>query len=178
MKLAGALLLAALAAPALAQRAPSLTLEPETEVTVALDREGSPGVAVTQRRRAEWTPFDLAVARNFVTGAYAAGIGNSTVPTRDAPGIPEPPQIRPDGVRIRFMLIAGRHSELILENGFELALRYRARITVAGETRPTDVCIVEPNNRMNEHWPERIERIELYDLRLIPWQAGRRIICE
>jgi hypothetical protein len=173
-----ALLLAAVAAPAQAQRAPTLTMEPEAEVTVVLDREGAPGVVVTQRRRAAWTPFDLAVARNFVTGAYDAGVGNNSVSTGDAPGIPDPPQILPDGVRIRFMHVAGLHSELILENGFELALTYRARITVDGVTRPTDVCVVAPNNRSTEHWPEGIERIELYDLYLIPWQVGRRITCE
>jgi hypothetical protein len=92
--------------------------------------------------------------------------------------MPDPPAIVPGQVRLRFLLIAGREAELLLENGFDRALVYRARITLAGESRPTDVCVVLPNNRSSEHWPDAIERIDLSDFELVPWPEGRAPTCE
>ena len=63
---------------------------------------------------------------------------------------------------------------MLLENGYDRALVYRARITVAGRTRPTDVCVVLPSNRSSEHWPEAIERIDLSDFELVTWRGARR----
>jgi hypothetical protein len=167
-----ALAAAVTGAPAAAQ---SLTLGPEEAVTLRLDGKGS--LAVAERGRAQWTPFDLAVARNFERGLYDRGTGPNSVST-EVPGLPDPPAIVPDQVRLRFMLIAGRHAELLIENGYDRALVYRARITVNGETRATDVCVVLPANRSSEHWPEAIQRIDLSDLTLVDWEEGREPTCE
>jgi len=171
--LAIALVLGAFAAvPA---RAQEVVLGPEEAVTLRADGKG--GLAVAERGRAEWTPFDLAVARNFLRGLYDQGTGPNSVPTT-LPGMPAPPAIVPDQVRLRFLLIAGQHAELLLENGFDRALVYRASITVAGQTRPTDVCVVLPSNRSSEHWPDAVQRIELSDFELVDWAEGRPPTCE
>jgi hypothetical protein len=172
MRLLAAVLAIAAAAPAAAQ---TVTLAPEEAVTLRMD--GKDGLAVATRGRAEWTPFDLAVARNFLRGLYDQGVGPNSVPTA-LPGMPAPPAIVPGQVRVRFLMIAGRQAELLLENGFDRALVYRASITLAGHTRPTDVCVVLPSNRSSEHWPDAIERIDLSDFELVPWQEGRRPTCE
>jgi hypothetical protein len=174
--LAAALVLAALAAaPA---RAQELVLGPEEAVTLRIGADAKGGFDIAERGRAQWTAHDLAVARNFVTGAYDEAVGNNTLPLDRGTGIPEAPPVVPGAVRLRFLPIAGRHSELIVENGYDDALVYRATITVAGASRPTDVCVVTPHNRAFEHWPQAIERIVLTDIRLIPWEEGRRITCE
>jgi hypothetical protein len=172
MRLLAAALALAAATPAAAQ---TITLAPEEAVTLRADGKG--GLAVAERGRAEWTPFDLAVARNFLRGLYDQGVGPNSVATA-LPGMPDPPAIVPGQVRLRFLLIAGRQAELLLENGFDRALVFRASITVAGQTRPTDVCVVLPNNRSSEHWPDAIERIDLSDFELVPWQEGRAPTCE
>ena len=79
----------AAAAPAAAQ---TITLAPEEAVTLRMD--GKDGLAVATRGRAEWTPFDLAVARNFLRGLYDQGIGPNSVGTA-LPGMPDPPAIVP-----------------------------------------------------------------------------------
>jgi hypothetical protein len=172
MRLLAAALALAAATPAAAQ---TITLAPEEAVTLRAD--GKDGLAVVTRGRAEWTPFDLAVARNFLRGLYDQGVGPNSVTTA-LPGMPDPPAIIPGQVRLRFLLIAGQQAELLLENGFDRALVFRASITVAGQTRPTDVCVVLPNNRSSEHWPDAIERIDLSDFELVPWQEGRAPTCE
>ncbi|HMG47089.1 MAG TPA: hypothetical protein VK614_06485 [Allosphingosinicella sp.] len=172
MRLLAIALALAAATPAAAQ---TFTLAPEEAVTLRMDGKG--GLAAATRGRAEWTPFDLAVARNFLRGLYDQGVGPNSVPTT-LPGMPAPPAIVPDQVRLRFLTIAGQHAELLLENGFDRALVYRASITVAGQTRPTDVCVVLPSNRSSEHWPDAVERIELSDFELVDWQEGRAPTCE
>jgi hypothetical protein len=153
----------------------TVTLAPEEGVTLRMDGKGGP--AVTTRGPAEWTPFDLAVARNFLRGLYDQGMGPNSVGTA-LPGMPDPPAIVPGQVRLRFLLIAGRQAELLLENGYDRALVYRASITVDGQTRPTDVCVVLPNNRSSEHWPHAIQRIALSDFELVDWEEGRAPTCE
>jgi hypothetical protein len=172
MRLLAAALALAAATPAAAQ---TITLAPEEAVTLRAD--GKDGLAVAERGRAEWTPFDLAVARNFLRGLYDRGIGPNSVGTA-LPGMPAAPAIVPGQVRLRFLLIAGQQAELLIENGFDQALVYRASITLAGQTRRTDVCVVLPNNRSSEHWPDAIERIDLSDFELVPWQEGRAPTCE
>jgi hypothetical protein len=153
----------------------TVTLAPEEAVTLRADVKGA--LAVASRDRAEWTPFDLAVARNFLRGLYDRGAGPNSIGSL-LPGMPDPPAIVPGQVRLRFLLIAGRQAELLLENGYDRALVYRASITVDGQTRPTDVCVVLPHNRSSEHWPHAIQRIDLSDFELVDWEAGRAPTCE
>ena len=71
--------------PAAAQ---TITLAPEEAVTLRADGKG--GLAVAERGRAEWTPFDLAVARNFLRGLYDRGSAR----TASAPRSPACPTAR------------------------------------------------------------------------------------
>jgi hypothetical protein len=156
--------------------APTVTMAPEEGVTLRLDGHGALQVAL--RDRAEWTPYDLEGARNFVQGAYDRPEGAPNAVSPETPGRLEGPPIVADRVRLRFMLIADRQSALLVENGYDRALVYRARITVGGETRATDVCIVLPNARSSEYWPDAIQRVALTDFRLVDWEEGREAICE
>jgi len=67
---------------------------------------------------------------------------------------------------------------LVIENGQGRALRYRAGMTVNGQERHTDVCVVLPRLPSYEHWPHPIERLELSDFRFVPWVAGTPPTCE
>jgi len=171
LTLALAVLALGLAAPSFAQDVDAISLVPEEAVLVHLDADGN-SVGPRERSRAEWTPFDLAVAR------HAAGLPSvqESVPVatpmmRDS-DLPAPRLILPSALRVRFMMIAGQHSVLILENGYDRALVFRARMTRGGETRSTDVCLVPANQRSFEHWPHPIERIDLDAFRFVAWQPG------
>ena len=165
----------ALAAPADAQTIPAIGLVPGEAVIVRIDDGGR--ASAPERGRAEWSRFDVYAAQHL-----------SRLPVPDAP-VPEgtpitaPETLSPDPipeseVRFRLMTIAGRHALLVVENGQRRALAYRARMTVNGRTRHTDVCVVLPGLPSYEHWPHVIERLELSDFRFIPWLPGRRPTCE
>jgi hypothetical protein len=170
-----AAIVAAVAAPALAQDRLPVTLAPEEAITLRLDASGAT-LGRENAGRAEWTPFDIAVARH---------LSGLTPPKEPAPAmalpgdatLPPAPEVRPDRLRLRFMSIAGRHSILILENGYDRAIVFRARMTRDGATRPTDVCLVMPMRFGFEHWPHPLERIEISDIHLVPWQRGDPVPC-
>ena len=163
------------ATPAGAQQIPAISLVPGESVTVRLDDSGRAGAP--ERGRAEWTRFDVYAAQHL-----------SRLPVPDAPvpegtpfGAPEslsPEPIPESEIRVRFLTIADRHAMLVVENGQGRALAYRARMTLNGRSRHTDVCVVLPLLPSYEHWPHLIERIELTDFRFIPWVTGRAPTCE
>jgi hypothetical protein len=162
-------------APALAQDREPVTLAPEEAITLRLDASGAT-LAREQGGRAEWSPFDLAVARHLSGITPPKGPAPAMALPGDA-GLPPAPAVRPGVLRLRFMSIAGEHSILILENGYDRAIVFRARMTRGGETRPTDVCLVVPMHFGFEHWPHPIERIEISDIHLVPWRPGDPVPC-
>jgi len=167
--------LAVLSATAVAQDIPALTLTPGEAVTLRFDDGGRSGAP--ERSRAAWSRFDLVAARQL------AGMTPPDAPMPEGIPIAGPEGIGPDPipqneVRMRVMSIAGRHTLLVVENGQGRALSYRARMTVGGQTRHTDVCVVLPRLPSYEHWPHVIERLELTDFRFIPWAPGRAPTCE
>jgi hypothetical protein len=97
---------------------------------------------------------------------------------------PEPPPVKPGQVRIilRGAAPSAAHPKgemlLSLENGYDGALRYRAVLRSGDRSTPTDVCIVIPHKFGFEHWPYPFDRIELSDLRVIPWHEGDPVTCE
>ena len=169
-------LLALPAAAAAAQEIPAVSLAPGEAVTVRFDDGGR--VGAPQREPARWGRFDLVAARHL------AGMTPPDAPMRE--GIPiaapadenSPDPIPPNEVRVRFLSIAGQHSLLVVENGQGRALAYRARMTVNGQARHTDVCIVLPRLPSYEHWAFPIERLELSDFRFVAWPPGRAPTCE
>jgi hypothetical protein len=168
--------LLALPAAAAAQDVPNISLAPGEAVTVRFDDGGR--VGAPQRGRAEWGRFDLIAARHL------AGMTPPDVPQREAMPAAgpadgsRPDPIPADEVRVRLLSIAGQHTLLVVENGQSRALAYRARMTVAGQARHTDVCIVLPRLPSYEHWAFPIQRLELSDFRFIAWPPGRNPTCE
>ncbi|MEA3031032.1 MAG: hypothetical protein QOG13_2357 [Sphingomonadales bacterium] len=161
-------------APAAAQDIPALSLAPGEAVAVQFDDGGRTGPPV--RSQAAWTRFDLLAARQLAGMIPPDAPVPEATPVGDLDGT-RPPPIPPNEVRVRFMSIAGQHTLLVVENGQGRALSYRARMTVGGRTRSTDVCIVLPHLPSYEHWPHPIERLELTDFRFIPWVPGRAPAC-
>jgi hypothetical protein len=101
----------------------------------------------------------------------------------ELPGTPDP--LTPNAVRITFREVqgdkrgpaGGLHAVLTIHNGFAQSVRYRAAMLKGGEVSPTDVCEVIPEIRGVEHWPYRIERLDLSQLRLEPYGGGDPV-CE
>jgi hypothetical protein len=91
--------------------------------------------------------------------------------------MPVEPAVAPGMVRARLLSIAGRHSLLVLENGYDRAIAYRARMTRGDRTAATDVCIVVPRRHDFEHWPHPIDRLEIYDFRFVEWKPGETVTC-
>jgi hypothetical protein len=144
-------------------------------VTIEFDDGGRTGEP--RRSNAIWSTFDLYAARQL------AGITPPDEPVPQGMPIHGPEEMRPepipgDQVRLRMLSIAGQHTLLVVENGRDRALAYRARMVVNGRESRTDVCVVLPNLPSYEHWAFPIERLHLYDFRFIPWPPGRNPTCE
>lgn len=163
------------AAPARAGDIATIRLAPGEAATVRFDDGGPIGEPV--RSRAEWTRFDVYAARTLSGMTPPDTPMREGIPMRGSDGV-APDPIPADEVRLRFMAIADKHALLVVENGQGRALRYRARMTVGGRTKPTDVCIVLPRLPSYEHWPHPIERLELFDFEFVAWEPGRNPTCE
>lgn len=154
------------AAPAAAQ---TVTLAPGEGVSVT-----SPGPApVATRTKASLSPFEAAVVRQFEANLFPDAMGANSA-TVSGDGLPEPEPIAPGRFVAKFMAIGGgRATLLVLENGYDQAIAYRARITVKGKSTPTDVCTVLPGKRGFENWPYAIEKIELSAIALEKYDGGK-----
>jgi hypothetical protein len=172
MPIAAALVLAA---PIQAQEQGAIALEPGDAVSLRVDASGA--VAVSPREPASWTAFDVAAARHLSGLPVPKAAVPYGAPLPDNGTIPAPDPIEPGMIRVKFLSIAGRHSLLVLQNGYDQAIVYRARMTHGGRTTPTDVCLVIPHRHGFEHWAFLIDRLEIYDLRFVAWRAGDPVPC-
>ena len=139
--------------------------------------EGGGALLVGTSAAPPMTPFELSVARDFARGAFDHAVGDTAAEiTSDKR--PEPEDVQPHMVRVKFVQIPDSdHTLLLIENGYGQGLRYRAVMRIDGEGERTDVCLVMPNLRSLEHWPFRIDAIELSDFRLQPWRDGDPLPC-
>lgn len=164
------------AASALAQPGGTIRLAPEETVTIQLDPADNQ-VETVERGRAQWSPLFLAAARQLA----GQPIPDKPVPTASpmppVDGLAAPPPVAKGTLRLHLLAIAGQHGLLVVENGYDRALVYRARLTEHRKTRATDVCLVMPGTRSFEHWPHTIERLELRDFRLVDWDEEKPIPC-
>lgn len=170
--IAAAFLLGAAAAEA--QPTDSLRLAPGDAAVVHI---GAGAVSAdVQPGGARWTPLDIAAARHL--SGQAPIDEPATAPT-PMPGdqMPTPPPISPGEIRLRLHDVAGRHTLLIIENGYDRALIYHARMMTADRIATTDVCLVLPSNRSFEHWPEAISRLELDQFVQVDWREGDPVPC-
>jgi len=168
--------LLALPAAAAAQEIPNISLAPGEAVTVQFDDGGR--VGEPRRKPAAWARYDLVAARHLagMTPPDAPVPVGTPIGTIGDGGGPDP--IPPNEVRVRFLSIAGQHSLLVVENGQGRALAFRAAMTVDGQIRHTDVCIVLPHLPSYEHWAFPIQRLDLTDFRFVTWPPGRAPTCE
>lgn len=161
-----ALAIAALvgAVPAHAQ----IALEPGQAVTVQVSREGE--ASVTGSGLADLSAYDDTFL-DKVRNAYKT---HDTFVTGSADGAP---QIARGALDVRFVVIDGKESVLVFENGYDEGIVYRATMYANGKSAPTDVCLVMPNRRGYEHWPFAIDKIELSGFRRVVWKEGDSIPC-
>jgi hypothetical protein len=69
---------------------------------------------------------------------------------------------------IRFTLTrTGPMTMLNAENGYAQGLAYRARIFNGGRSADTSICTVMPRIASYESWPDRVDRVELREPRLV-----------
>jgi len=137
------------------------------------------GVRVIERTPAgALTPFEQRAAGQLGSGDYDWASGPTAAPMTAHPDDPPPAPVQAGAVRIRFMPVPGKNETLLsIENGYDRAFVYRALITVRGRAQATDVCLVRPRLRGIEHWPYVIERLEIYEVTLAPWQDGDPVSC-
>jgi hypothetical protein len=173
--LLAAILLSVAAAPIYAQNIPELTLAPGDAVIVHVSADGR--AVLPERHRAEWSALDVYAARHL-TGLTPpdAPVALGT-PLSSGPDGPRPETIADGQVRVRFLSIDNKQSLLVVENGLKRSLAYRARMTVSGQTRPTDVCVVLAGFPSYEHWPHPIEGITLRDFRYVSADPGQPPTC-
>jgi hypothetical protein len=161
-------------APAAAQPSDSVRLAPGDAAVVHIDA----GVvaANVQHGGARWTPLDIAAARHM---AGQAPIGAPATMPSPLPGgqMPLPPPIAAGEIRMRMHDVAGQHTILIIENGYGRALVFHAQMARGDRSRATDVCLVVPNNRSFEHWPEPLDSLELSQLVQVDWREGDPVPC-
>ena len=169
-----AALFALAAAPAAAQ----VTVAAGEAVTVRVAEDAKTAPDILERSPAQWNALDVESARQLVSLDAAgdpAASGPNMIPVfSDTPA----PPIPTGALRFKILSIAGRHTILVIENGLEQGLVYRATLSSGGQEAATDVCLVMPNRRGYEHWPYPIDRIVLSDLRLVAWQEGDPVPCE
>jgi hypothetical protein len=147
------------------------------EVRIEAEREVTP---IARGEAGPLSEFEQAAVQIMTGGTYKFPTGDNLAMVNSSElGIPKPAPVAAGFVRIRFTPIKnGAESLLILENGYDMALTYRARIHQGSRSKAADVCQVMPAKRGFEHWPYPIERIELFAIRLEPWQQGQRPRCE
>lgn len=88
------------------------------------------------------------------------------------------PAIAPGRIEIVFVVIGDKDSVLLILNGYDQGLTYRATITARGRSAPTDVCLVMPGKRGYEHWPYAIDKVELTALTLVDWSPEDGVPCK
>lgn len=133
-------------------------------------------VSVASVARVEPTPVDMVSAREQMAIPTPAGPVAEGTPVYRRPG-EAPPHPQPGQVALRMFVVDGRATILVVENGYHQALVYRARELRGGRSQPTDVCIVIPAKSGYEHWPYRIDRLDLSDFRFVAWKAGDQVPC-
>jgi hypothetical protein len=80
-------------------------------------------------------------------------------------------------VQYKFLEYPNGQRLLAVENGYDQALAYRARLHIGKRTQSTTVCTVAPHKRTIEHWEYAVDWIELQDAHLIAWRPGEPPRC-
>jgi hypothetical protein len=162
---------------AVAQDAGSVALRVGEQVVVTFDDGGrislASGGAATISDEEQAGILRLVMENPGATGPNAAAASGEDLAVSP---------VMAGSIRMSFITLASAGEPdsrlLVLENGYDRALRYRATISRGRRSQPTDVCTVIPMLRGYEHWPFEIDRIELTGLTLIPFAQGAQPVCE
>jgi hypothetical protein len=169
-------LVATVPAAAQAQDATTARLVPGEQIMMVIDDGGVP--RVTERGpAAPLSPFEAAAIRELLTNHNYA-VGPDVAILTENQGLPTPEPVAKGQIRLRFIRLPADHSLLLIENGFERGLRYRAKMARGDKEAATDVCTVIPLKRGYEYWPYRIDRIDLSSFALFPMGPDDRPTCE
>lgn len=174
-----AMLCLALPAAAREGRAVAIALDVNSGAVVEI---GDDGTSVAGLRGVKLDPPTLwvrTVARHLTGGQYDWAVGDkAALFEKGAVGVEEDPV--PSGeIHIAFRAIGDSDQRLlVIANGYDRALVYRAQIRRDGRTAFTDVCTVLPGMHAFEHWPFAIDRITLGELRLEDWPRDAPPRCE
>lgn len=162
-----------IAAPAMAQ---GILLAPGEAVVVRVDAANK--VTIVSRGPAKLNDYDRAVIAEAVKGSYADAPSESAVTAKVNDEMPDPPAITRDQIRYTLVTIAGDQRMLIIENGYDQALRYQARLRVKERSGLANVCLVKPVRGTYEHWPFRVDTAEILNISMTDWSQGDPAPCQ
>lgn len=134
------------------------------------------GFSASAPAPAEIAPFEAAATNTlwqsgtYKVGSVGTGAGHD--------GVPETPPIAPNQIKLKMVDYPTGQTLLAVENGYDKALVYHAVMHLGGDTQATTVCLVKPGKRTMEHWPFKIDRLELSGIRLIDWKTGDPTPCQ
>jgi hypothetical protein len=144
-----------------------VSLTPGEAVTLLIDDGGH--VSETKRSSgATADAFEQNIARELSTGSmtWASGPKSALI---TAEGRPKQRPIVRGEIHIKLVEAPPGESLLLIENGYDGAVTYRATMTVKGRTVAAEVCQVRPGLFGAEQSSDWIERFELSDIHLEPW---------
>lgn len=134
------------------------------------------GFSASAPAPAEIAPFEAAATNTlwqggtYKVGSVGTGAGHD--------GVPETPPIAPNQIKLKMVDYPTGQTLLAVENGYGKALVYHAVMHLGRDTQATTVCLVQPGKRTMEHWPFKIDRLELSGLRLVDWKKGDPTPCQ
>jgi len=156
--------------------APSgVSLAPGEGVTVEFDPAGGPRIVARTDRPASLSDRERDMLGGVRDNPAAMG-ANSVRVAGDGYVASQP--VTHNRIEFRLLVVPPHDTVLMIDNGYEQGLIYRAAILVNDRSTPTDVCLVMPSRHGVEHWPYLIDHIELSDLTLRPWRDGDAVPCE
>ncbi|HEX4695118.1 hypothetical protein [Sphingomonas sp.] len=174
------LLGAVIAAIPIAAQAQSVTIARGEAVTLALDEaDGKTTPHEIDRKPApDASVFETAAAAKFASGAFDKAVGANGQPMSDAEIGAASPKAAPNTLQLHFFRTPLKdQSLLIIVNGFDRGMVYRATMRVKGQSQATDVCLVMPGKVGMEDWPFAIDSLDVSDFKLVPWKPEDGIVC-
>ena len=167
----------AAAAPGRTQAPADLSIASGEMVVVRIGDDG--GLTLVRRGPAPpMAPYARAEMEAMAKVTVPAGTKAPAVGFR-SPGARAIP-IAPDEVALALYDAPARtpHDSLLaIENGYGRGFVYRAVMRRGERSAATDVCLVMPGKRGFEYWPFQMDRIDLSQLRLVPWKPGDAVPC-
>jgi hypothetical protein len=159
-----------------------LGLGPGTRFVLQIDDAGR--VTVAPAGAPQLSNLDQNVAKQIADTygdpeklAEASGPNATMIDGGNAKAQPIPKDV----IRVSFFELTGSDGKsatlLVFENGYDRALRYKASLIRGDKSAPTDVCTVLPHLRSYEQWPYPVDRIDLREFALVPYQAGTYPVC-